>query len=310
MSHRIERRMNPLLVPLFVAVLGLNACADGGAIVASGTTGCGTQLTTAAGIWIGSGSFIGGGTTVGMISGGNLIVLQVTGENPLNAPFVSRYYVGEYDPSTLAGTARVYNQFGRLLAANQELRIAVGGTLNVTVGAATTLMPMCPLTDGTGAPVYNRPSVIQDAVSELPVNLITGIWQFEEATQTGTYTLTYTMSATGPTNGGIDGNDTPGCFYIGEWRDPDPQRNLYRFEEMSLSSQVTGACDTEDPEAGPVNFDGDGYHGFAFILDPDPNEARFIWTVVSNGQAAYFIRFNRTSPPPNLPPNNDDDLDF
>lgn len=303
MNRRVDsRRVNPLLVPLFVAVLGLNACADGGAIVASGTTGCGTQLTTPAGIWIGSGNFIGGGTTVGMISGGNLVVLQVTGDNPLNAPFVFRYYVGEYDPSTLAGTARVYNQFGRLLFANQELRIAVGGTLNVTVGAATTLMPMCPLTDGTLTPIFNRPSVTPDGD-----NLIVGTWQFEEPTQTGTYTLTYTMDATG----NLDGTDTPTCTYLGRWRDPDPQRNLYRLEEMSLDSTVTGACDTDDPEFGPVNFVGDGYAGFAFILDPDPNQARFMWTVVANGQAAYFIRFNRTSAPPNLPPpTDDDDLDF
>lgn len=300
MSRQADRRVNPLLIPLLVAVLGLNACADGGAIV-SGGTACGVELTTPAGIWVGSGNFIGGGTTVGMISGGNLIVLQVTSDNPLNEPFVFRYYIGQYNPSTLAGTASVYNQFGRELDRNQELRISVGGTLNVTVGSATTLMPMCPLTDSTNAPIFNRPSVTQE-----DVDLITGIWQFEDVPQAGsTYTLTYTMSA----DNGLDGQDTSGCVYAGRWQNPNPLRNLYRLDQMSLSG-VGGACDTNDPEVGTVNFDGDGYNGFAFILDPDPNQARVLWTVVANGQAAYFIRFIRTSNPPNQPPPGDDDDEF
>lgn len=298
---RPEKRLHPLLIPALVAVLGLNACADGGAIISQGEP-CNVELTSPAGVWIGSGNFIGGGTTVGMISGGNLVVLQLTGDNPLNIPFVSRYYVGEYNPFTLVGTADVYNQYGRLLESNQELRIGVARTLNVTVGAPTTLMPMCPMVDGTGAPVFDRPSETQEGI-----NLIAGTWQFEETTQTGAYTLTYTMDATG----NLLGNDSPpGCNYAGRWLDLDPQRehNLYRFDQMSLNSPSPGACDTFDPEVGPINFDGDGYNGFAFILDPDPNQARVLWTVVANGQAAYFIRFQRTSAPPNQPPPDDDEF--
>jgi hypothetical protein len=283
------------------AVLGLNACADGGAILSEGTA-CGVPLTTATGIWIGSGQFVGGGTTVGMIGGGDLLILQLTGDNPLNVPVTFRFYVGRYDVQTLTGTADVYDGGGRLLRANEELRIGVATTLNVTVGLATTLMPMCPLNDVTLTPLYDRSGVAQDGAS-----LIVGTWQFEVPNATPPYTLNYTMDE----NRNLDGNDTPGCIYVGSWRSPNPLRNLYRIEDLSLTSQITGACDGFD-ESGTIPFDGDGYEGFAFILDPDPNQARILWAAVANGSVAYFNRFIRVSPPPDLPPpiDEDDEFDF
>ncbi len=296
------RQVHPLLIPALLAVLGLTACADGGVVGGPGTGGaCGVQLTTPVGIWIGSGNFIGGGTTVGLIAGGDLVVLRLTGDNPLNTPIVGNFYIGRYNTTTLNGTAEVYDGAGRLVAANQPLTITVASTLNVTVGAATTLMPMCPLTDGAGVSLYNRPSV--DLNGE-PV--IGGIWEFSVPNATPPYTLTYTTDDTG----NLVGNDTPGCNYVGRWRGPNPERNLYRIEELSLTG-IGGACDGDDGSGQSIPFEGDGYEGFALILDANPVSAEILWAVTANGRTAYFNRFNRTggsydlgAPPP--PPPDDE----
>lgn len=295
------RHVNPVLIPFFLAVLGLNACADGGAIVAGGTP-CNVPLTTANGIWIGGGNFVGGGTIVGMISGGNIALLQLTGDNPLSVPNVFRVYTGTYTVAPgggLVGTADVYEGGGRLLASDQELRIGVASTLNVTIGPATALMPLCPLADGAGRLLYERPTVNQEEV-----NLLVGNWTFEASTDTGPYTLTYSMFA----DGGLNGSDTPGCVYDGRWRDTTiPARNLYRIEDMTLTNQVAGACDQVDTN-GTVVFAGPGYQGFGFFLDANPESAQLLWTVVANGSAAYFMSFNRVSPPPAPPPIDEDEF--
>lgn len=306
MMDRQPRMPHPLLIPLLVAVLGLNACADGGAIVSGGATACGVELTTANGVWIGSGNFIGGGTTFGLVSAGNITVLRLVGENPLNTPVIGNFYFGRYNPQTGTGTAEVYDPAGRLLAANQPLTVTVAGTLNVTVGSATTLMPMCPLTDGTGDSLYVRPSI---DLNDEPV--IGGIWGFDVPAATPPYTLTYTLDDIG----NLTGNDTPGCIYTGSWRLLNPARNLYRVENLELENQTPNACDGDDGTGGQsIPFEGDGYEGFALIMDANPVSAELMWSAVANGNTAYFNRFTRTggsydlgAPPP--PPPGEDNND-
>lgn len=286
------RKVHPLLlIPVLFAVLAMSACTNGGAIVSAGTGGCGTTLTSVSGIWLGSGNFVGGGTTVGMIANGDLMILQITGDSPFTTPIMFRFYVGRYNSTTLTGTAEVYDGSGRLLEANQPLSLNISGTLNVTIGAATTLLPLCPLTDGTATAVYNRPTLSADGV-----NMIAGNWLYSIPTATPPYNLTYTFDS----NNLLTGQDDPGCVYNGIWVDPNLARNLYRIEQLSLFSGNAGACDGFDDQ-GTVEFEGGGYNGFAFYLDANPASYQLIWVAVANGRAAYFTRFDRTSAPPALP---------
>lgn len=299
-----HRKAHPLLIPVFLAVLFLNACADGGAITTGGPGGCGTTLTSATGLWLGSGNFVGGGQTVGMIAGGDLVILQLTPDSSLTAPVIFRFYFGSYNTTTLSGIAEVYDGSGRLLAADQPLNITVAGTLNVTIGPPRALMPLCPLIDGTANLVYNRPSVTQGGV-----NLIVGNWLFEVPSAQPPYTLNYIFDGTNF----LTGNDTPGCLYNGIWVDPNPLRNLTRINALSLTNQQPGGCNGEDGGGNVIQFEGDGYGGFAFFLDADPSSANILLTAVANGETAYFNLFTRVGASPLVPPSTpstpDDDFD-
>lgn len=290
------RRLRPLRLPaLVLAFAGLAACADGG-VIGGGGGGCGVELTAVEGAWIGPGSFLpGGGTVLAMIAEGEISILQLVGSSPLNDPITERIYLGTYDPVTLVGSASEYNAVGSLVSSTREVRITITSTLNVTVGTAQTLLPLCPFSDNTGASLYDRDSVVEDEVSGGEVNLLPGTYQLTipAGANQDPYTLTYNFDGAG-LGGGLGGDDTLGCVYNGNWRDPDPEHNLYHLEDMTLSSV---GCDTSD-----TRFQGTGYRGHAYFLDATPFTANNLWTVVGNDQSGYFIRVTRESASPLPPP--------
>ncbi len=294
-----------LRIMALAAVLGLAACADGGAIIAEGDP-CGVGAPTIAsenGIWISVANFLdppGGAITSAVLATlfeGELSMVRLDtsgGINPFLTPIVVNFYAGQYGQAG-SGSVRVYNAIGQAVA-TQPLIISRARTLNVSVGGQ--LIAFCPLSGGV-QPLYNRPSITEDGT-----NLVVGRWRYIVPPNPPAFPNEYRLDYDLGTTGALTGNDTTNCFYSGQWTDPDTNRNLYRIANLSLSAIPPGNCDGGDDEV-VFSFIGSGYIGYAFILPGNPDN---LWSVVANDDAAYFVPFTRDSAAPGPPVGEDDEI--
>lgn len=287
--------LNHLLVMLArcvapVAALALGACTNGGAIsTGGGGKGCGMAITSPVGLWLGSGRFVGttpSDNVIGMIGPSDLVVLDVTGTDPLNAPLPGYFWFGRY-----SGTSGVFTKYagGGLPIGQGTLDIGLNAYLNLAMGSGSALISMCPISNSAGN-LYDRPTV--NAAGE---DMIVGGWRFKIGQ---TYQLDYVFDS----GGFITGTDTQSCAYSGNWVADPQHKNLYHITGMSLTNGSPNACNGTDAQGNQVVFAGGDYNGLAMFFDTNVATApSTLWLAVANGKAAFFSKLTRSSTPPTFP---------
>lgn len=280
-----------LFIAVFCALLGLAGCDKTGNLVIDSNL-----VTSEEGIWFGG--FLspgGGGATISFafIQDGRFVAVEGDPSNPCHI------YAATYDTTQLSGVMRRYagtatdvngatpsdacptgsTADGSLESSSSlnpnpvDIVITMFRSLNIQVGSSRNLIVLQPLTD-----LYNRTATVE---------LISGLWNFDIPGNTP-YNLPLTIT---PNEDGtilsVTGTDTLGCAYSGTMEIRDPNHNIYRIDDMTL----TEGPGTQ-PGSGCVGYKTQGaerYTGIAAFLDNTPATSTFLAMAVSSPSHAFYI---------------------
>lgn len=275
-----------LLIAFLAALAVLAGCKDAGQAAPTGVGCGGTTIASANGIW--GGNYLhpleGGNTVVGFIQDDRGVFFRCAPGTNCNPNFFDALYAAEFNPAARSGRFSTYEAIGPVVDAT-PLSMNFTTCLNIQLsGEGLRQQPTLILGRNDG--LYNAPA---------SVATVAGTWQYRipgnEQQNIPDYTLTLNLGATGE----LDGTDTDGCRYAGSVSVRNVGRNIYRFDDVTLSSEGTPGCiGATDATGATVVFDG-LYQGLGIVNDVGNigAQVRQLHVILANSEHAFSIILGR-----------------
>lgn len=272
----------------FLVALGVFAGCKGAGQADPTGAGCGgTTIASANGIW--GGNYLHpagiGGTVVGFVQDDRGVFFRCVPNTNCNPNFFEALYAAGINTVSRTGQLFTYNPIG-------PVEDATPLTMNFTTCLNIQL-------SGTG--LRQQPTMIlgrNDGLYNAPASLATiagANWRFNipgnQQEGTPDYTLTVEISS----DGDLSGTDTDGCRYSGLVSVRNPGRNIYRLDDVTLSTEGTPGCiGATDATGATIQFDG-LYQGLAIVNDVGNigTLVRQLHVILANDELAFSIILQR-----------------
>lgn len=269
----------------FLVALGVFAgCKGAGQALPTGVDCGGTDIASANGIW--GGNYLhpaGIGSVVGFVQDDRGVFFRCVPNTNCNPGVWDALYATEINTTSRTGQFFSYSAIGPVETAT-TMRMNFTRCLNIQQ-TDTGLRQQPTMTLGRNDGLYNAPASL---------DIIAGTWSFSSGNEAdgNAYSITLQIGETGA----LSGRDSDNCAYTGLVSVRNPGRNIYRFDDVVLSTEGSPGCvGDEDPTTrSPVPFDGI-FQGLAIVNDVNNIGTRVgqLHLILANREVAFPLLLGR-----------------